>query len=460
MKKNFRFCFSILIAKLAVLGLRILRRPASYLPGKIAVTLCPDFIGHMGRPKTVIAVTGTNGKTTVSNMVTGVLRKNGYKVTNNSYGSNINAGIASVLITNSSLFGKPKNDIAVLEVDERSSLKIYPYIKPDYMVCNNILRDSVKRNANTDFITYIISSALPEDTKLILNGDDIICSSIGSEKNERIYFGVECHDPTEDSHDDIKDICYCPKCGAELGAEYLRYNHIGRVYCTKCDFKSPKLMYKVTDIDRKNGVITFDQNGNTHEYKMVNDNITNIYNMAASITLLDQMGLTYEQIAGAMKEIKVVGSRFGHEEYEGKSITTQLAKSQNPIACSRAFDYLKKSEGKDKVAIVIIDDKHDNNGDTENITWIYDCDYSGIADPSVKKVIFGGPRCHDHVLRAMLDGVDKNKIIITDSVFDTLNYVDVNESDCFFIIYDLYLVGESGQLKELLKKKIKEEAGK
>ena len=111
-------------------------------------------------------------------------------------------------------------------------------------------------------------------------------------------------------------------------------------------------------------------------------------------------------------------------------------------------------------AIVIIDDKHDNNGDTENITWIYDCDYSGMADPSVKKVIFGGPRCHDHVLRALLAGVDKDKIVITDSVFDTLNHVDVNETDCFFIIYDLYLVGESGQLRELLKKKIKEEAGK
>ncbi len=74
----------------------------------------------------MIAVTGTNGKTTVSNLITSVLKENGYDVTNNSLGSNVQAGVATVLLQDSTLSGKAKKKIAVLEVDERSSLRIYP----------------------------------------------------------------------------------------------------------------------------------------------------------------------------------------------------------------------------------------------------------------------------------------------------------------------------------------------
>ena len=38
-------------------------------PGTLALKLCPDFLKYVGRPKTIIAVTGTNGKTTVSNLL-------------------------------------------------------------------------------------------------------------------------------------------------------------------------------------------------------------------------------------------------------------------------------------------------------------------------------------------------------------------------------------------------------
>ena len=157
-----RFLAALLAAKTCGLGLRLLGRNASYLPGKVAIKLCPDFLGHIGRPETIIAVTGTNGKTTVSNMVADILTASGYDVINNGLGSNINAGVASTLIDNSTITGRAKKQLAVLEVDERSSLKIYPYLEPDYIVCTNIMRDSVTRNANTDFITYIISSAVTD----------------------------------------------------------------------------------------------------------------------------------------------------------------------------------------------------------------------------------------------------------------------------------------------------------
>ena len=64
MKKNFRFYIALWISKAAMLLQRMLGMNASYFPGKIAIKLCPDFLGRIDKPKTIITVTGTNGKTT------------------------------------------------------------------------------------------------------------------------------------------------------------------------------------------------------------------------------------------------------------------------------------------------------------------------------------------------------------------------------------------------------------
>lgn len=456
--KQIRFYITMLMAKLICIGMKLLRRQASYLPGKIALKLCPDFLSRIGRPETVIAVTGTNGKTTVSNLLTGILRSSGYKVTNNSAGSNVDAGVASALIENSSFFGKPKNSVAVLEVDERSSLRIYPHIKPDFIVCNNIMRDSVKRNANTDFISYIISSAVPESTTLVLNGDDIICSGLGSSANKKVFFGIEHLFGNEFYTDsgDIKDINYCPQCGGELVFDYTRYNHIGHVHCVSCSFKNPELDYAVSSVDSESKVLTVTHDGKSFDFRLINDNIANIYNTSAAIALLTEFGLTPEQIDKGLNEIKIVSSRFDQETCGGKTITLQLAKSQNPIACSRSIDYARRFDGKEKAVIVIIDDIHENINNTENIGWLYDCRFAPLADESIKQIIFGGPRCADHIVRALLDGVDVSKIQTVDDIHDTINLLDVNACDSVFIMYDLYLVDEARKLADRVKAKIKE----
>ena len=326
-------------AKLSLIMLKVLGRNASYLPGKIAVKISKDFIGHLTPPKTVIAVTGTNGKTTVSNLITSVLRENGYQVTNNDLGSNVQAGIATILLQNSSFTGKPKNEIAVLEVDERSSLLIYPYLKPDYLVCNNIMRDSVKRNAHTDFISFIINHALPESTTLILNSDDAICANLGPNNKNRIYFGLEADKPATSEKQFVQDIVYCPKCGGKLEAEYIRYNHIGRMYCKECDFRSPTPDFVVTAIDHENNRFTVKHGDEENTYNLINDNIVNVYNFCGAIALLTTFGLSYQQIAVGFAQSKIVKSRYDQLQVGDLTITMQLAKGLNPVACGRCYSF-------------------------------------------------------------------------------------------------------------------------
>lgn len=108
MKKNLKFYIVLYLAKLSRIALKIIGRDATYFPGKLAVTLCPDFLGRIDKPKTIIGVTGTNGKTTVCNMIEDCLKENGYEFIDNHLGSNINSGLASTLIEGANLFGKQK----------------------------------------------------------------------------------------------------------------------------------------------------------------------------------------------------------------------------------------------------------------------------------------------------------------------------------------------------------------
>lgn len=448
--KKLRFYFALLTAKAAQLAMKLLGRNATFLPGKIAVALSKDFLAHLTAPKTVIAVTGTNGKTTVSNLISSILIENGYSITNNSFGSNVQAGVISALIQDTTIFGKPKKDIAVLEVDERSSLLIYPYLKPDFLVCNNIMRDSLKRNAHTEFISYIISSAIPASTKLILNADDLIASSLGNKEQTKVYFGLEAAIPETNKPQHIRDIVYCPECGGLLETEYVRYNHIGRHHCTTCGLKSPAPDYAVTDIQPENNTFTLKNGDCEKEYTLINDNIVNIYNFAAAIALLSELGLDYTQISKGFTQTKIVKTRFEELDAGPLHITMLMAKGQNPIACARCYDYVANSALKDKCAIMVVDDLDDNINNSESTCWLYDCDYSAFADPSIKQVIFAGPRCKDHLLRAQLAGVSADKIAISENCADAVTFVDPKISKNIFVLHELYRPEDAKSVKECL----------
>lgn len=448
--KKLRFLLALWASKTCLRLLRMLKRNATCTPGKIALAIDKKFLGGLTLPKTVIAVTGTNGKTTVSNLLTDILTKNGYRVTNNSLGSNIQAGIASALLEDSTLTGKAKKDIAVLEVDERSSLLVYPYVKPDYLVCNNIMRDSIKRNAHTEFISYIISTALPQTTKVVLNGDDLNAASLAKQCTERIYFGVEAEKPETTQEPFISDVVYCPDCGGKLENEYLRYNHIGRMYCPGCGLTSPALSFAVTAIDRENSTFTVRTPAGEDTYSLISDNIVNVYNSCGAIALLTQLGLSFEQISRGFDAGKIVKSRFDRVEVAGRTLVQLMAKGQNPIACARCFDYIAGLPGENKGLIISEDDVEDNTGNSESVCWLYDCDYSYLKSDSITQIVFAGPRCRDHLLRARLAGVDTNKIRLEPDTLKAADALDLDACRDIYLLHDMYRAADTAVVKKAI----------
>lgn len=444
-----RFYLALYISKVSVIALKILKRNASYMPGKIAIKICPNFLELIDKPKKIIAVTGTNGKTTVCNMINDILIDNGYNVLNNRLGSNLNSGIACSLLINASLKNKIKQEIAVFEVDERSSKLVYKYIKPDYLVCTNLFRDSIKRNANTDYIVDIINSSLPKETTLILNADDLVSCSIGKD-NKKIYYGIDKLDTdVEETTNIIKDIKTCPICDTKLKYKYARYHHIGKAYCPSCDFKSPESNFIIKNIDQKRKEIIVKETKKSYKYNIIANSIFNIYNELATITVLRIIGLSATKINNSIKKTKIVETRINEEEINGKRVITHLSKGQNPVAASCVFDYVQNEPG-NKAVILIIDDCDDAKNSSENLTWLYDADFELLNNDDIKQIIIGGVRANDYYLRLLYAGVPEEKMIKTINELETTKFID-NNVDVIFILHDIYKYDVALKLKENIK---------
>lgn len=448
-KKTLRFQVSLLISNLAMRIQKLFGMNASYFPGKLAIKLCPNFLGQIDKPKNIICVTGTNGKTTVCNMILDILADNGYDVLNNKAGSNINAGIASSLIAGSTITGKAKKKIAVFEIDERSSKLIYPYIKPNFAVCTNLFRDSIHRNAHAEFIFNIISKSLPKNAHLILNADDLISSRLAP-KNKRTYFSIaKLESDLTECINIINDMRTCPNCHTPLSWNYVRYHHIGNAFCPNCSFSSPKSDY-IAAPDFLSHTVTISVCGEEETYPLVSNSIFNTYNEITAITLLREFGLTQDQIHTSLKKLSIVESRYSSETVKGIEIVTHMAKGQNPIACSCVFDYVRQQPGQKEI-ILMLDDVFDRDGSSEIMTWIYDADFEFLNSDSISRIIISGVRSADYQFRLLMAGVPENKLITTKKEIDAPNYLSLNGTDKIFILHELYAAEEAMHVRDKVK---------
>ena len=456
--EKMRFYLALWVSKfirfiIKVFG-KALKLNGSHFPGNVALKICPNFLEKISKPGTIITVTGTNGKTTTCNLITDILEKNGYKILSNKYGSNIRGGITTTLISGVSLFNKAKYKISVLEVDERSSHYIYPYIKPTYAVVTNLFRDSLKRNAHSEYIYDIINKALPDISTLILNADDLISNRLKLDTNKRVYFGIDKQESdTAESINIVNDVRICPNCSTKLKYDYIRYHHIGKAYCENCGYKSPEADYAVKEINQAEEYILVKHGEEEFKIKMLSNSIFNIYNQIAAIAVLAEFGVGFAQLEDSFSKIEITKERYKKETINGVNIINHLAKGQNPIACSIVFKYVKE-ENKDKELILLIEDFHDNKESSECPAWLYDCDFEFLNDESIKKIIAMGHRGEDLKFRLILAGVPEEKIVSLTNDGVVTDYLSLNKDRDIYILYDMYEQPIVDKVNDQIKKKL------
>ena len=101
----------------------------------------PDLLSLLAAGRQVVLVTGTNGKTTTTRLITAALPRSASEIASNIYGANMEAGLTSALSR------APGAPIAVLETDEKYIPAMVKATNPKVVVLLNLSRDQMDRAA-------------------------------------------------------------------------------------------------------------------------------------------------------------------------------------------------------------------------------------------------------------------------------------------------------------------------
>jgi UDP-N-acetylmuramyl tripeptide synthase len=164
------------------------------MPGLVVEKFVPGYLGVMLRtlPDGVVVVTGTNGKTTTTKMITELLQANGKRVLTNATGSNLTRGIISTVSRQAGKTGKLPFDIAVLELDEAYARRFTDVMRPQYVLGLNASRDQLDRFGEVDAVARLIADTMLAATKgIIVNADDKrLARAVAGAAVPVTYFGV------------------------------------------------------------------------------------------------------------------------------------------------------------------------------------------------------------------------------------------------------------------------------
>lgn len=451
-----RFLIAVIVGKVSAFLLDKIFKRGTNTPGIIMLKICPDALARFTMPETTVCVTGTNGKTGTSNLLTHIIRNSGKTVVNNSKGSNMAPGLVSALVTQCTLSGKVTADVAVLEVDERSSQFIYTKFVPDYILCTNLFRDSIMRNGHSGFIFDKINDYLDEKTTLVLNGNDGISGLLGENRCNRVFFSVDrTSRSTEKCEDTVCDLIACPKCNHKLDYEFYHYNHIGVPKCSNCGFSMPESRFFASDVDFDKGTFVF--NGDKGESLVLpfqKGNFFNVFNITGACAVCRLMGIDVDTIAESIEDLSSKTGRFQENVFGGVEVVSMLSKNQNPISCSQSLKYLGSTD-KEKDVVLLITDSNDKIHGHEDISWLYDTDFSPLLSENIKTVYIGGSRCYDLAQCLEIKGFDTSKFILFENYDELASAVSNNASaDRNIVIYfELYATGVVSKIKNALAQK-------
>lgn len=407
---------SIFVGKLVIIAGNILKR-GSVLPGYIALKLNKNLLSQFELPKKIIAVTGSNGKGSTSNMIASIFKSQGYKVTYNNKDSNLIEGITTALLNDSNLKGKIKTDVLVMEVDERYAKYIFKSIKPNVLVITNICRDQPPRQGNYDLVSNEIIKAISKNMTLVLNGDDPILRRF--EAKNIIYYGID-----KNKYSYVKNkfnnlnINYCPICNNKLEYNYYTFENNGDYYCSKCNFKRPDLKYKVTKLNYEKNEITINDK---YKINIPYNILFGIYNTLAAFTVSEIYKLETTKTIETINNIPQNKKIYNTYNYKNRLITVLNNKNENNTTFNQSLLYIDRF--KELKTIVIGWKEISRRYKYNDISWLYDIDFEILNKHEIDKIICVGENCYDIATRIELANINKSKIITFQNLEDATKYI-------------------------------------
>lgn len=377
---RFRLGLAVSIAKSVTFLVRSLRLgAASVLPGSIARRIEPRLLQLLSQQvkNGVILIAGTNGKTTTALLLCTILEHKGFKIAHNSTGANLENGLATALIENTSLLGSLNVDYAILEVDENIVPKVLKPLQPRIILCLNLFRDQLDRYGEVDTIskrwTQVIAT-LPTETVVIPNADDPTLSYLGQQLNQKVlFFGLNEPKHYLEAIPHAVDSIYCPRCGHSLDYQGVYLSHLGDFTCPNCGFSKSKPSLE------------------SGEWSQILVGLYNKYNTLAAATAAKELGVDETTIRETINNFQAAFGRAEDLVIDGKKVRILLSK--NPVGTNETIRVVTQSQ--DQTTLLVLNDR---TPDGTDVSWIWDVDTEKLVERG-GTLIVSGDRLYDMALR-------------------------------------------------------------
>lgn len=407
------------IGRLVLGGMRLLGRRGTALPGVIVEKLAPGMLTRLIGDRPVIAITGTNGKTSTAAALRSIMRASGAVVVGNDAGSNLMRGIIG------SLLAAGRGTIRdakwfVLEVEEATLPRLVGrfHVVPRVVVVTNLFRDQLDAYgelAHTAALIHGALRALPATSTVLLTADDPTVLGLRADVRAHVMtIGLDRrHAHSTTTLSDAADAIFCPTCEAPLHYEAVFYSHLGVYRCPEGHCERP-VTPDVT-IWREGEAVAVRRNASILLATPPSTPLYMVYNYGAAMAVASLLGVTDDVIAEGIANVPATFGRaetFSHDGIDG-----QLLLTKNPA-------------GTNAVIATILDQPvqglwlllNDGIADGRDVSWIWDVDWELLRD-FAGPIWIGGHRSWDLALRLKYAGFDVSRLIVTTDLADAWNQI-------------------------------------
>jgi UDP-N-acetylmuramyl tripeptide synthase len=346
------------------------RGDGSVIGGIIGLRLQPDLLSLLARGRQVVLVTGTNGKTTTTRLITAALSALGQEIASNIYGANMEAGLTSALSR------APDATLAVLETDEKYIPAMVKATSPKVVVLLNLSRDQMDRAAEIWLLARRWREALGNapDCRVVANADDpLVAWAAGSARQVTwVAAGQRWRD----------DSWCCPHCGSHLE------RHGDDWACRECSNRRPPVSWVLT------GDQVIDPSGRARPLELALPGRANRSNAVVALAVADAFGVSITRALGELRGVTSVAGRYTQVNRRGCEIRLLLAK--NPAGWLEALDVIAPPP------VPVLLSVNAQGPDGRDTSWLWDVDYRRLRG---RAVLVGGERKLDLAVRLEADEV-------------------------------------------------------
>lgn len=421
--------FVILICKLLKIAGGVLGRGSS-LPGQIALKLYPDILSKIKLPQYVVAVTGSNGKTSTVEMIAHILKAGGKRIAWNKEGSNQIEGVTTLILSSCSLLGKMKEDILLIESDERYARYTFRYFAPTHYVITNLYRDQLTRNGHPEWVFEALKDSIHEQTQLILNADDPLVSLFGYNRENTVWFGVDRYEGSAGAPESVyNDGAFCPNCKEKMEYDYCHFGGLGSYHCTRCGHKKNKTSYTVTGVDLQKGSITID---GIHKISIALHSMYNVYNILAAYAVCSIAGVKSGTIVNNINNYVLKNGRVVNFKIGAHNGVLLASKHENSISYDQSLKLAAASPGPSAVLIIV--DAISRKYFTGDTSWLWDVNFDLLKGDNISSVILSGKYANDLAARFSYSDVDPAKLYVVEDIAQAVRYLSDNGDEYIYVV--------------------------